>query len=209
VSSEVPEPRFVRERSESVRRALTVAHRAHEGQLRKGDGSPFIGHPIRVAALLEADGFDDPVVAAALLHDVVEDTELDVGDVVEEFTAEVGELVDALTEDERIEDYVERKDAHRDQVAAAGERAAAIYVADKLANLRDMRALYAEVGERAAERFTAPSLDVRVEAWRRDCEMASAVAPDLPLVESLRAELDAFEAERNARRAGRARVCAG
>jgi (p)ppGpp synthase/HD superfamily hydrolase len=198
VSSEVPEPRFVRERSESVRRALTVAHRAHEGQLRKGDGSPFIGHPIRVAALLEADGFDDPVVAAALLHDVVE-----------EFTAEVGELVDALTEDERIEDYVERKDAHRDQVAAAGERAAAIYVADKLANLRDMRALYAEVGERAAERFTAPSLDVRVEAWRRDCEMASAVAPDLPLVESLRAELDAFEAERNARRAGRARVCAG
>lgn len=203
------EPPFVSERCGLARQALDLACRAHAGQERKGDGSPFIGHPMRVASLLEAEGFDQPVIAAALLHDVVEGSQLEVGDIVERFGAEVGELVGALTEDERIADYVERKHAHRDQVAAAGDRAASIYVADKLANLRDMRALYAEVGESAAERFTAPTLDVRVDAWRRDLEMATRVAPDLTLLERLRNELDGFEADRAARRETEAGIRSG
>lgn len=206
---EAAEPRFVRERSEAVRRAFAFAGRAHAGQRRKDDGSPFIGHPIRVAGLLAAEGFDEAVIAAALLHDVVEDSEHEVGDVADRFGADVGGLVAALTEDARIADYEQRKDAHRDQVEAAGELATAIYVADKLANLRDMRALYTEVGERAAARFTAPSLEVRVEAWRRDVEMASQAAPDLTLLESLRNELDGFEADRAARRRESAGTRAG
>jgi (p)ppGpp synthase/HD superfamily hydrolase len=206
VDSDLAEPCFVRERSESLRAAFALARRAHAGQERKGDGTPFIGHPIRVAGLLAGEGFDESVIAAALLHDVVEDSELEVGDIVDRFGAEIGRLVAALTEDERIDDYEERKDAHRDQVAAAGERAAAIYVADKLANLRDMRELYAQIGERAAERFTAPTLDVRVRAWRRDVEMASRVAPGIALLGPLGAELEGFEADRAARREGQTRT---
>jgi (p)ppGpp synthase/HD superfamily hydrolase len=206
VDSDLTDPRFVRERSESLRGAFALARRAHAGQERKGDGTPFIGHPIRVAGLLADEGFDESVIAAALLHDVVESSELEIDDVVGQLGAEVGRLVAALTEDERIADYQERKDAHRDQVAAAGERAAAVYVADKLANVRDMRALYAEIGERAAERFTAPTLDVRIRAWRRDLEMASRVAPGLALLMPLGAELDGFEADRAARREGRGRI---
>jgi guanosine-3',5'-bis(diphosphate) 3'-pyrophosphohydrolase len=206
VDSDLGEPRFVRERPKSLRGAFALARRAHAGQQRKGDGSPFIVHPVRVAELVEAEGFGESVIAAALLHDVVEDSDLEADEVVERFGTEVGRLVAALTEDERIADYEERKDAHRDQVAAAGERAVAIYVADKLANLCDMRALYADIGERAAERFTAPTLDVRIRAWRRDLEMASRVAPDLGLLDSLRAELDGFEADRAARREGGTRT---
>src|SRR5918994_5194831 len=197
------EPDFVH-RSELLSAAFAYARQAHDGQERKGDGSPFITHPVRVPAQLQDYGFDEPVLAAALLHDVVELSDLRIGDVVERFGVEVGELVAALTEDEAIDEYEGRKDAHREQVAAAGERAAAIYVADKLANLSDMRVLYAEVGERAGERFTAPTLDVRVHAWRRDLEMAARVAPDLPLLESFGGELDAFEADRASEGAVRA-----
>lgn len=201
----ISEPPFIAERSESLRRAFALARGAHAGESRKGDGSPYISHPVRVAEWLAAEGFDDAVLAAALLHDVAENTELTVGDILERFGTEIGELVAALTEDAEIDDYEQRKDAHRAQVEAAGERATAIYVADKLSNLRDMRALYAELGERAGERFTAPTLDARVLAWRRDVEMAARLDPELTLLAPLRRELEGFEADRAARREAEAR----
>ena len=70
-----------------------------------------------------------------------------------------------------------------------------IYAADKLANLRDMRTLYASEGEAAAAKFKAP-IDVRVRLWRGDLELAEREAPELGLVAELRSELDAFDAER-------------
>lgn len=182
--------------SKLLETALELASDAHQGQTRNDDRSPYIGHPLAVARLLNDSDCDESVIAAALLHDVVEDTKLRIRDVVERFGADVGELVAALTEDESIAAYEERKAAHRDEVEAAGPRAAAIYAADKLANLRDMRSLYAEIGERAAERFSAPSIDVRMRLWRRDVEMAERIVPELPLVGELRDELRAFEGER-------------
>lgn len=122
-----------------------------------------------------------------------------VGDVVESFGVEVGELVAALTEDAGIEDWVERKVALRRQVGAAGEGAVAIYVADKLANLRDMRRLYARLGEDAIDLHKAPTLDLRIAAWREDAAMARRLSPQAPLVAALRRELLAFERERSGR----------
>ena len=138
------------------------------------------------------------MLVAALLHDAVEDSDLRVADVVERFGVEVGELVAALTEDEAIEDWRERKDANRAQVAAAGGSAVAIYAADKLTNLAEMRKIYAALGEDAIDLHKAPTLDLRVEAWERDLEMVAEVAPRLPLVDPLRRELTAFAAERDA-----------
>ena len=183
--------------------AYELAVGAHEGQVRKGDGSPYVGHSITVARLCREAGSDEPVVAAALLHDVVEDAEIGLEEIERRFGADVGALVDALTEDQGISDYAERKAAHRAQVEAAGSRAATIYTADKLANLRDMRELYSRVGERAAERFTAP-LDLRARLWEEDLEMASGVAPELVLLEELRSELAGFRSQRAGRRAGQA-----
>jgi guanosine-3',5'-bis(diphosphate) 3'-pyrophosphohydrolase len=175
--------------------ALAIAADAHAGQQR-GNGSPYLGHPLRVCDLLAEAGAGERMLAAALLHDAVEDSELTVGSVVERFGVEVGELVAALTEDPGIDDWVARKDALRAQVAHAGARAAAIFAADKLANLREMRDLYAEHGEAAIDLHKAPTLDLRIDAWEKDIEMVARIAPRLALLPVLRAELSTFEAQR-------------
>ena len=192
-------PRFAN-RSDLVAEAYRLAAEAHDGQRRKDDGTPYITHPIAVAELLHDAGFDDEVIAAALLHDVVEDTEMGPGEIAERFGERVAELVEALSEDEGIEDYEERKREHREQVEESGRDAIAIYIADKLSNLRDMRRIYAEEGEAIASRFKAP-LDVRVRLWREDLEMAKRSAPDLPYLSEFERQLEEFERERAARRA--------
>ncbi|MGH2988135.1 MAG: HD domain-containing protein [Solirubrobacterales bacterium] len=189
-------PDYVRE-SDLLGDALSVAAAAHRGQTRR-DGSPYLAHPLRVCELLAGAGASEAALAAALLHDAVEGSELTVGEVVERFGVEIGELVGALTEDESIEPWVQRKEALRAQVAAAGKAAAAIYAADKLANIGEMRDLYAERGEAAIELHNAPSLDLRIDAWREDVEMIVRVAPGLALADGLRAGIAAFEAERSA-----------
>jgi (p)ppGpp synthase/HD superfamily hydrolase len=187
-------PEYVRG-SDLLGRALATAAAAHRGQTRH-DGSPYLAHPLRVCELLSQTGAGEVMLAAALLHDGVEDSELTVGDVVEDFGIEVGELVAALTEDASIELWVERKDSLRAQVADAGARAAAIYAADKLANVGEMRALYAERGEDAIDLHKAPSLDLRIRAWRDDLRMVERVTPGLALADGLRSELRAFEMQR-------------
>ena len=179
-----------------ARQAYEFAAEAHAGQQRKGGDAPYIAHPVEVGRLLDAEGVaDEELLAAVFLHDVVEDTDHELEDIYDSFGDGVGQLVEAMTEDGSIEPYEARKDHHRDQVEAAGRRTAQIYAADKLANLRDLRTLYAAVGEAAASRFKAP-IDVRVRLWRGDVEMLDRLVPELALVEELRSELDAFEAER-------------
>lgn len=192
--SSISEPDYVRD-SDLLGAALATAAGAHRGQTRH-DGSPYLAHPLRVCELLAEAGAGEVTLAAALLHDGVEDSELTVGEVVDRFGVAIGELVAALTEDDSIDGWVERKDALRAQVAAAGAPAAEIFAADKLANLAEMRALYAERGELAIDLHKAPTLDLRIEAWRRDLSMIDRVAPGLTLAEALRSGLDAFATER-------------
>lgn len=176
--------------------AFEFAAAAHAGQDRKGDGSPYIRHPVEVARILHREGVGDEVtLAAAFLHDVVEDSDATVAELAERFGDEVAAIVAAMSEDKSVEPYRERKERHRAQVEAFGPAAVRIYAADKLANVRDLRALYAVEGEAAEAKFKAP-IDVRVELWRGDLELAERLAGDLALVAELRAELDAFEAER-------------
>jgi len=182
-----------------AREAYEFAAAAHAGQKRKGGDSPYIAHPVAVARLLEGEGVaDEDLIAATFLHDVVEDTERSLDDLRDRFGDEIADVVEAMTDDRSVEPYELRKDLHRDQVEAAGRRPVLIYAADKLANLRDLRTLYAAEGEGAAAKFKAP-LDVRVRLWRRDAEMVERVAPELQILDALRAELDAFEAERETR----------
>jgi len=115
--------------------AYRFAREAHHGERRTGDTD--VEHPIEVARLLHDAGFEDDVVAAALLHDVVEDSATGVEEIRQRFGAPVADLVAGMTEDESIEPYERRKAAHRDQVRGAGRDTAAIFAADKLANARD------------------------------------------------------------------------
>jgi (p)ppGpp synthase/HD superfamily hydrolase len=175
--------------SELIGRALEMAEAAHAGQTRRGSGGmAYIHHPVAVAELLAAHGFGEQVVAAALLHDVVEDSEVSVEDVSVRFGAPVAALVEALTEDESIEPFGRRKDVHRDHVEAVGGDALAIYAADKLSNIRVLRRALASEGESAGEEFEAP-LDVKEQVWADDLEMLRRRAPDLPYIDDLAAEL--------------------
>ncbi len=113
--------------SELVAEALEFAYQAHAGQRRKGDDTPYADHPIEVAHLLHEEGFDETVVAAGLLHDVVEDTIVTLAEIWARFGPEVAGLVETATEDKAIRDYAERKAQHREKVRAVGTPAAAIF----------------------------------------------------------------------------------
>ncbi|HWO16964.1 MAG TPA: HD domain-containing protein [Solirubrobacterales bacterium] len=183
-------------RSEPVRRALEMARKAHAGQVRNGSGGmPYVEHPIAVAELLASRGFAAEVLAAALLHDVVEDSAISVEQVRDSFDEPVASLVEALTDDETIEPYERRKDEHRRRVAAAGPDALAIYAADKLSNVHTLRGAYASQGEAVGEEFKV-TLDVKVAVWEADLKMLRDALPDLPFLDDLEAELAGLREER-------------
>jgi len=182
------------ERSPLVREALEQARSDHEGQVRNGSGGrPYIEHPMRVAALLDERGYGDEVLAAALLHDVVEDSDTSLDELRDKFGGEVAGLVGAMTDDESIDDYRERKAEHRERLSAAPTEAMAIYGADKLTNVSTLRAAYAEEGNSVREEFKVP-IELKLEIWEEDLALLREKAPELPFLDQLGDELSLFRA---------------
>jgi (p)ppGpp synthase/HD superfamily hydrolase len=178
--------------------ALAVATAAHAGQIRNGAGGiPYIEHPQAVARLLAEHGWSDEVLAAALLHDVVEDSEVTVAQLRQRFGEPVAGLVAALSDDESIAAWDERKAEHRQRVASADDRALAIYAADTLTNVRALRGAWAQQGEAVEAELKVP-LEAKLEAWEADLEMLRRVAPRQPFLDELEAELTRLRADRGA-----------
>jgi (p)ppGpp synthase/HD superfamily hydrolase len=122
-----------------TRRALAFASSRHGAQRRAADDARFILHPLEVAQLLRGRDYPDRVVAAGVLHDVVEDTGTELSELESEFGAEVCRLVGAVTEPVPFGPYRERKARLREAVASADDEALAIYAADKVAKARELR----------------------------------------------------------------------
>src|SRR5690349_1223563 len=128
-----------------VARAFSFAANAHEGQQRRS-GEEFINHPFGVAKILAELRLDEPTIAAALLHDVVEDTEQDLKAVKDEFGDEIAQLVDGVTKLTRIQ-FQSREQAeaenYRKLIVAMAEdvRVILIKLADRLHNLRTIEYL--------------------------------------------------------------------
>jgi GTP diphosphokinase / guanosine-3',5'-bis(diphosphate) 3'-diphosphatase len=172
-------------RSVLVRNALDTARQAHSGQIRNASrGLPYIHHPIAVAEVLFELGCSDVVLAAALLHDVVEDSELEVEDVRRLSGDRVAKLVETLTDNPKIEPYEARKREHRNRVEVAGEEAMLIYAADKLVNVTMLRSAYELEGEEVDEELKV-SLDQKIYIWELDLEMLFTNAPSYPVVSEL------------------------
>lgn len=173
-------------RSELIARAHAKAASAHAGQTRNGSGGlPYIEHPRMVAATLVEHGYADETIAAALLHDVVEDSDTTVEELRVEFGDGIADLVAALSDDEAIEDYRARKEEHRARVTAVDGDAFAIYAADKLTNLTTIHESVGREGQAAvAEEFKVP-LELKLEVWAADAAMLRREAPDLPLLDPL------------------------
>jgi (p)ppGpp synthase/HD superfamily hydrolase len=127
----------------------------HAGQLREADSAPFLLHPLEVGALLHAFGYPEHVVAAGLLHDTLENSHTTAVELRMRFGPLIAGLVEAVSENPAVQDPVERKARLRRQVAAAGAQAAAVFAADKISKVREIRmraAVDAEFREDAALR---------------------------------------------------------
>lgn len=127
-----------------VENAIRVAAEAHKSQKRKSSGIPYIAHPMGVCLILVKAGFhEESILAAAALHDVVEDTALTFEDLAETFSDEILQYVREMTEEKEAEDGKKRswRDRKRDHIQVmqqASEGARAIELADKLHNLEAM-----------------------------------------------------------------------
>jgi len=139
---------------EILQSAYLEARRLHEGQLRKS-GHPYISHPVEVARLLAEYGLDAETIAAALLHDTVEDTEVTLEYLAEEFGETTATLIDGVTKLDRI------KFSNREQAQAATIRKMVVAMArdvrvlliklvDRLHNIRTIAPLSPEKQERIA-----------------------------------------------------------
>jgi (p)ppGpp synthase/HD superfamily hydrolase len=175
------------ERSPLTRDALAFANTRHAGQTRDLDDLPFVTHPVEVACLLHEAGYSDEVVAAGVLHDVLEETDADHGELEARFGRRVADLVDAVSDDPSIEDPADRKAALRRQVADAGECAAVVFAADKVSKARELRL------RMSRGRFGRGD-EARMAHYEASLDMLAGVIPGHELVDQLRMELEALHA---------------
>jgi (p)ppGpp synthase/HD superfamily hydrolase len=176
--------------------AADYARRQHAGQ-RRADGSPFLLHPLEVARLLMGVGAPDHLVAAGILHDVIEKTEATASELRERFGGRTAALVVAVSDNDRIEGYGRRKAALRRKVAGAGEEALTLFAADKLSKLRELRR--EPTGNHDQPRAPARRRELRARRLRhyqRSLALLEERLSDSPLVGLLRAELHGYLAQR-------------
>jgi GTP pyrophosphokinase len=172
-----------------IERAYAVAQRAHAGQARKS-GGPYIQHPLAVAFLLADLGMDPDTIAAGLLHDVVEDSDIDLEMLRQEFGPAVTSLVDGVTkleqiEQERIGRFSQESERPRDEqeseslrkmflAMAEDIRVVIIKLADRLHNMRTLDPLPAErrktIARETLEIFAPLANRLGVWQWKEELE---------------------------------------
>jgi len=162
---------------------VELAGRARKFALHAYGTEERLAHPLEVATLVESTGYPDELVAAAVLHDVIEDTDVDAAQIAAEFGSRIAALVATLTEDESIRSYTERKLDLRQRASAAGPDAALVFAADKISNARRMRRRQKDPKERKIAHYEASLALLRAEH------------PGLPLLDQLGKELAALRAD--------------
>jgi (p)ppGpp synthase/HD superfamily hydrolase len=176
--------------------AVAYAERMHAGQWR-ADGTPFIVHPLEVASLLHDNGAPDHLIAAAVMHDLIEKTDASSADLRERFGPRIARLVLAVSDDEQITGYAKRKAALRRQVSAAGDEALVLFAADKLSKVRELRRETAVASKDSAQPGRVRALRARrLKHYDRSLVLLEERQPDSALVRELRDELAALIRER-------------
>ena len=141
-------------------RAIIFAVQAHAGTERRGKGYPYIVHPLEAVEIVTTMTADQELLAAAALHDTVEDTEV----TVEQLRIEFGERIASLVADEsdvmpegmsEEASWHQRKQAAIDRLSKASHDAKVVALGDKLSNMRAIARDYAEIGDALWSRFHA------------------------------------------------------
>ncbi|MDI6737897.1 MAG: bifunctional (p)ppGpp synthetase/guanosine-3',5'-bis(diphosphate) 3'-pyrophosphohydrolase [Nanoarchaeota archaeon] len=140
---------------ELIKKAYEFAEKHHAGQLRES-GEPYIQHPLHVAYILAELNFDESSIAAALLHDIVEDTKVPITEIKKQFGEEISSIVEGLTKISNIQipDSEERSAENiRKVIMASARDIRVIFVklADKLHNMRTLSSLREEKRKRLAK----------------------------------------------------------
>ena len=182
---------------DKVTKAIEFAAKAHDGMVRKKDKTPYILHPLEAAVIVGTMTDDRDVISAAVLHDVVEDTEITIDEIEEKFGARVRKLVESETEDKRADLPPEntwriRKEESLDELANCGDTdVLMLWLGDKLANMRSFYRMKKNEGEKMWQSFnqkdpeqqfwyyrtiaelTAPLKEF--SAWQEYCELVKIV----------------------------------
>ena len=138
-------------------RAAKFAIDAHRGAERKGKGYPFILHPMEAAAIVASISNDPELLAAAILHDTVEDTDVSLEQIRHEFGDRVMTLV--FNETSHLPHNAPwrvRKKAQADHIASAPRDSKIVAIGDKLSNLRTIVTDYRQIDDALWQRFRAP-----------------------------------------------------
>ena len=146
--------------TELLDRAIVFAVKAHAGTERRGKGFPYIVHPMEAVEIVATITPDQELLAAAALHDVVEDTDFTADDIRREFGERIANLVvaesDVFMEGVSEEDsWHARKQAAMDRLAAAPRDAKIVAMGDKLSNMRAIARDYAVKGDELWKIFHA------------------------------------------------------
>ena len=125
------------------------------------------------------------MVAAAVLHDVLEDTDAERSELEARFGPEVGALVALVSDDLSVPDEEDRRDDVRERVRRAGGYAPVVYAADKVSKVRELRILL-------LTGFPEEEAEIKRERYRRSLAMLEETIPGSRIVELLRFELEAL-----------------
>lgn len=155
--------------TELVDKAIIFATHAHQGTERRGKGFPYIVHPLEAMAIVATISRDPDLLAAAVLHDTVEDTEVTLADIEREFGSRVAELVFTETDvrvapDGKELPWRQRKQRDMDNLAKASWDAKVVAIGDKLSNLRAIARDYRTKGEATWQMFHVK--DKATHSWR-------------------------------------------
>lgn len=149
-------------------RAITFAVKAHQGMERKGKGFPYIIHPMEAVCIVATMTNDQELLAAAALHDVIEDTDTTADDLKKEFGERVAMLVEAESDDKtggsKADTWHQRKQDTLDRLRNADLDIKIVVLGDKLSNMRAIAHDYAVLGDELWNRFTVK--DPAEHAWR-------------------------------------------
>lgn len=146
-----------------INEAIEFATKAHEGQLRKGTKRPYIVHPIEVCDIVRTMTNDEEVIAAAVLHDTIEDCEDVTVEILEQnFGTRVARIVAQESED-KSKSWMERKGNTIEHLRMAPMEVQMIALGDKLSNMRDIDRDYPVYGEELWKRFRMK--DKQIIGW--------------------------------------------
>jgi guanosine-3',5'-bis(diphosphate) 3'-pyrophosphohydrolase len=120
-----------------IKKAKEFATEKHQGQKRKFSGRPYIIHPQAVATLLEEYGYSNEVIAAAWLHDVIEDCEVTVKELIDKFGKYVTDLIVEITHPNVKGDRVIRWYDYLHHYTNASPKGQSLKIADRFCNIKD------------------------------------------------------------------------